>query len=103
MDELGEFYENRAQIRYELGKLRVRGLVERLQGKQSYRLTESGFRILWVQLSSKLYFSDPVITRTYRRDASRILSQPSKFEEANDLLDRGLALIAEELFMKKAA
>jgi len=103
LDELSEFFENRAQIRYELRKLRVRGLVERLQGKQSYRLTESGFRMLWVQLSSKLHFIDPVITRTYRREASRILSQPSKFEEAHDLLDRGLALIAEELFLKKAA
>ncbi|MBZ0264122.1 hypothetical protein K8I28_05595 [bacterium] len=33
--ELGEYFENRAQIRYELKKLRVRGLVERVQGKQT--------------------------------------------------------------------
>ena len=103
LQELPEFYSNRAQIRYELRKLRERGLVERLHGKQSYRLTETGFRMLWLKMSSNLYFIDPVITRTYRKEASRILSQPSRFEEAYSLLNRGLTLISQELFMKKAA
>ena len=103
LSELTEFYENRAQIRYELRKLRVRGLVERLQGKHSYRLTEIGFRVLWLNLSSNLYFVDPLLTRIYRREAARILSQSSKFEEAYSLLNRGLTLITEELFIKKAA
>lgn len=100
---LSEFYENRGQIRYELQKLRVRGLVERLQGKQLYRLTEVGWRVLWIQLSSNLYFAGPLITRTYRKEAARILSQPSNFEEAYSLLNRGLTLISKELFIKKAA
>jgi len=103
LGELGEFYENRSQIRYELRKLRVRGLVERVQNKQSYRLTEIGFRVLWLRLSSNLYFTDPLITRTYRREANRILSQPSNFEQAYELLDRGLTLICQELHLKKAA
>lgn len=101
--ELSEFFENRAQIRYELQKLRVRCLVEKIQSKQKYRLTESGFRILWVKWTSNFYFCDPIITRTYRKEARRILSQPSKMEEAYDHLDRGLTLITHELFMKKAA
>jgi len=56
-----------------------------------------------LKLSANLYFVDPVITRTYRKEVSRILVHPSKFEEAYNLLDRGLALITEELFLNKAA
>ena len=103
LEELGEFYENSAQIRYEIRKLRVRGLMEKTQGKQYYRLTETGFRILWAKWTSNSYFCDPVITRTYRKEARKILSQPSKMEEAYALLDRGLTLITTELFMKTAA
>ncbi|MBD3250964.1 hypothetical protein GF380_00590 [Candidatus Uhrbacteria bacterium] len=101
--ELGEFFENLGQIRYELQKLRVRGLVEKIQGKQRYRLTEAGFRILWAKWTSNSYFCDPVITKTYRKEARRMLSQPSKIEEAYALLDRGLSLITQELFMNPAA
>ena len=103
LGELSEFYENRSQIRYELRKLRVRGLVDRVQGKHLYRVTESGWRVMWLKLSSNSYFVDPLITKTYRQEAERILSQPSQFEEAYTLLNRGLTIISKELFIKKAA
>ena len=103
MGEVSEFFENLAQIRYEMQKLRVRGLIERVQGKQLYRLTETGFQVLWLKLMSNSHFADPLITRTYRKEAARILSQPSKIEQAYDLLDQGLTLIAQELHVTKAA
>ena len=103
LGKVSEFFENVAQIRYEMQKLRARGLIERVQGKQLYRLTESGFQVLWLKLTSNSHFADPLITRTYRKKAARILSQPSKMEEAYDLLDQGLTLIAQELHVIKAA
>jgi len=80
--ELTEFFSNRAQIRYELMKLRAQDLVVCVQGKHSYRLTELGFRILWVNLSSNLYFVDPLLTSAYRKELRRLPAQPSKLEEA---------------------
>ena len=61
LDELSEFFQNCGQIRYELLKLKVRGLVEKAQGKILYTVTELVFKLLWIKLSSNSYFSDPLI------------------------------------------
>ena len=103
LSELSEFFQNSGQIRYELQKLRVRGLIERVQGKQYYRVTKLGVKLLWVKLSSNSYFCDPLITSTYTKILPLDKSQPLKLEEAHRLLNRGLELITKELYIKKAA
>lgn len=103
LNELSEFFQNSGQIRYELQKLRVRGLMERVQGKHYYRVTEDGAKVLWIKLSSNSYFYDPLITSTYTKKLLLDKSQPSKLEEAYRLLDQGLDLISKELYIKKAA
>ena len=103
LNELSEYFENRAQIRYELNKLRARGLVKRVQEKHLYRVTETGWRIMWMKLSTNLYFCEPLITMTYKKNKHLSVSQPSKFEEGYALLDQGLILITQELYIKKAA
>ena len=61
LSELSKFYQNSAQIRYELTKLKVRGLIEKVQGMNLYTVTELGFKLLWIKLSSNSYFYDPLI------------------------------------------
>ena len=59
-----------SQLRYDLGKLRGKGLVVRLAGTQRYRLTSEGYRlaVLYQKLSERLYgpltaaVVDPVAT-----------------------------------------
>ena len=103
LNELTEFFQNSGQIRYELQKLRVRGLTEKVEGKHIYRVTELGVKILWINLSSNSYFSDPLITSTYVKKLPLDKSQPTKLEEAYRLLNSGLDLISKELYIKKAA
>ena len=96
-------YNPKLLVRYEMKKLRVRGLIERVQDKQSYRLTENGVQMLWIKLSSNSYFCDPLITSTYVKKLPLDKSQPSKIEEAYRLLNSGLELVIKELYIKKAA
>jgi hypothetical protein len=46
-----------AQLRYDLGKLRAKGLVKRLSGSQEYQLTAEGYRlgVLYLKLYQRLY------------------------------------------------
>jgi hypothetical protein len=46
-----------AQLRYDLAKLRVKGLVERVTGTQTYRLPDIGYRfaVLYLKLFHKVY------------------------------------------------
>jgi len=103
LGELSEFFQNSGQIRYELRKLQVRGLTEKVQGKQKYRVTELGVKILWINLSSNSYFRYPLITSAYANISPLDKSQPSKLEEAYRLLKSGLDLISKELHIQKAA
>jgi len=103
LNATSEFFQNTGQIRYEMKKLRVRGLIERVQDKQSYRLTENGIKMLWINLSSNSYFCDPLITSTYVKKLPLDKSQPSKLEEAYRLINSGLELVIKELYIKKVA
>lgn len=46
-----------AQLRYDLSKLRGKGVVERLPGQQAYRLSAAGRRlaVLYLKLYQRLY------------------------------------------------
>jgi len=46
-----------SQLRYDLAKLRAKGLVEKIDGTQAYRLTTEGFRIcvLFLKLFHRIY------------------------------------------------
>ena len=54
---LGEPAYRLSQLRYDLGKLRGKGLVVRLKGTQQYQLTSAGGRlaVLYLKLSERLY------------------------------------------------
>ena len=94
---LGGSFRNLAQIRYELQKLIVRKLVTKLQGKSMYRVTRLGWQWLWAVISSRRHFVTPVISRAYKNDFKKIVSQPSNLEKAYGMLEEGLNLITKEL------
>jgi hypothetical protein len=103
LKNLGENFRNLSQIRYELGKLKERGLVEKQQHQSFYRVTETRHKILWAKNAWNLYFETPMISAIYKKSAGQVLSQPSKLESAYRQLDDGLSLIAQELCLKPAA
>ena len=103
LKNLPEFFENLGQIRYELTKLRGRGLLEKQKGKSLWILTGKGFQMLWVKIASNSFFENPMISSICKNRSLRSVSQPSKLEEAYGYLSDGLALITRELAMKKAS
>jgi hypothetical protein len=56
-EALGRPEYSLTQLRYDLGKLRGKGLVERIKGSQDYRLSSEGYRVgvLYLKLYQRLY------------------------------------------------
>jgi len=98
-----EFFKDSSQIRYELIKLRERGLVEKKNNKCLWRVTEKGYQVLWLKTVWNLHFEVPMISTAYNSSTKRTVSQPSKLEVAYKQIDEGLTLITRELCMNKAA
>jgi len=94
---LNDHFRNSAQIRYELKKLIVRGVVKKQKKQSFYRLTKKGWDWLWISISSKRHFENPIISKSFKRDLQNNVAQPSNIEEAYSLLHKGLGLITHEL------
>jgi hypothetical protein len=77
------------QLRYDLSKLRAKGLVVRIKKTQRYRLTPAGFRIcvLLLKLSDRLY--KPLVAAAHRP----ILNELDVPPERHGALDRRYAAI----------
>jgi hypothetical protein len=103
LKNLPEFFKNSGQIRYELIKLKERGLVEKNNNKNLWRATEKGYQLLWLKTAWNLHFEVPMISRAYNSSVEQSVSQPSKLEAAYKQIDEGLILITQELYMNKAA
>ena len=96
-DALPGSFRNSAQVRYELRKLIVRGVVKKKKDKSFYVVTQNGWKWLWVTITSNSYFKNPMITKSFKKEVKREVSQPSKIEGAYDLINRGLTQIRSEL------
>ena len=90
-------FRNSAQIRYELKKLIVRGVVKKKKNKSFYQVTEFGWKYLFVTISSKRYFENPMISKSLKNDIKKSCTQPSKFEEAYRNINEGLNTITQEI------
>jgi len=101
LKNLPEFFNNLGQIRYEIIKLRERGLVEKNNNKCLWRVTEKGYQVLWLKTIWNLHFEVPMISTAYNSATRQSVSQPSKLESAYKQIDEGLSLITHELCMKK--
>jgi DNA-binding transcriptional ArsR family regulator len=79
------------QLRYDLSKLRAKGLVERVGTSRRYRLTPLGLKlgVLLVKLRIRLLgrLATLITTTTARRRASRTKSVDAAFLEVDTVLD----------------
>ena len=99
LNNLPQYFRNPAQIRYEMNKLRVRGIVEKKKDKSFYMVTDMGWKWLWLSICSEGHFKKPMISRCTKNHPSHNAEQPAKIEAAYSLLDQGLSLITQELAM----
>ena len=94
---LPDHFQNSAQIRYEIGKLIVRGAIKKKKNSSFYHVTENGWKWLWASISTTTFLKNPIISKSFKNSAAQIATQPSKIEEAYEMIDNGLSLITREL------
>jgi hypothetical protein len=92
---LSTLFRNSDQIRYELQKLLARGLVKKQKNKSFYRVTEQGWKWMWVTITSATYFVNPLISKDWKKQVNQIASQPSEIEEVYALVNQGLDRFAQ--------
>jgi hypothetical protein len=91
-----------SQLRYDLGKLRAHGLVERLGTSRRYRLTPPGLKlgVLLVKLRTRLL--GPLSTLAVDRQSRRPPRHPSEVEAAFRQVDAALDHLCSTLGLKVA-
>jgi len=94
---LSGHFRNPAQIRYEMNKLKARGLLKKHDNQSFYVVTQKGFAWLWLQISSDNFFKNPMISRTMKNDVLKFAAHPSQIEDAYDLIHRGLSQLTQQL------
>ena len=97
LKNLSQFFRNPAQIRYEMNKLRARGIVEKKKSMSFYRVTDEGWKWLWLSICSEQHFKNPMISSFTKKRLPRHAEQPSQIEAAYSLLDQGLSLLTQQL------
>jgi len=71
--------------------------VEKNKNKSFYRVTQLGWKLLWTTITSKSYFENSILSKSYKKDVKQALSQTSNFEEGYKLINQGLNLVTQEL------
>jgi hypothetical protein len=97
LKNLPQFFRNPAQIRYEMIKLRVRGIIEKKKSTSFYRVTDTGWKWLWVSICSERHFKNPMISMATKNKPSSSAEQPSRIEAAYCMIDQGLSVLTQEL------
>ena len=85
-----------ASLRYDLSKLRAKGLVQRLDKSRRYRLTADGYRIcvVYLKLFEKLYaLLTSGILKPLKHDRRLVDSRTSQL----DKLDRAVVIALDQL------
>ncbi len=94
---LSGHFRNPAQIRYEMNKLKARGVLIKSNNKSFYMVTKKGFSWLWLEICADNHFKNPMISRTMKNDSIKLAAQPSQIEEAYDQIHRGLSQLTQQL------
>ena len=90
---LSEHFRNSAQIRYEMNKLLVRGIIEKRQYDNYYRVTKLGRKWLWLSILSNRRFVSPMISILSKNRKFKKLEQPSEMERGQYFLNLGLDIV----------
>jgi len=94
---LTAFYSKPAKIRYEMQKFIERGLVEKRQGTNYYRVTKEGYCWFLVSYCQRRYFINPLQSKLLKKELRKKLDNPDNFELAYERLNQGIELIYQEL------
>ncbi len=62
-----------------------------------YRVTETGWKCLWLEICSVNHLKNPMISRVMKNQALKIAEQPSQIEKAYELIPEGLYKLTQEL------
>jgi len=94
------------QLRYDLAKLRARGLVVKVPKTQTYRLTVAGFRIcvVFLKLAHRIYapFAAAVL-EPVRHDATLSDERRAQLDQLYAAVDHALDALLEHLGVRRAA
>lgn len=95
-----------AQLRYDLAKLRAKGLVERVAGTQTYRLLPEGYRLaaLYLKLFHKIYAPLTAgIVAPVAADDRLLPERRAKLDQLYAAVDGALHQLCEQVGVKSAA
>lgn len=97
MRYLSDTFAKTAEIRYQMEKLKVRGLIEKRQDVNYYRVTEKGYVWINIAYSHNRYFLTPLLSRQLidgMVDDRKVLEN---MEKAQSCIKKGLHSIYQEL------
>jgi hypothetical protein len=77
--------------------MKVRNVISKPNHKSFYRVTEIGWKWLWLEICSTKHFKNPMISRGMKNQALKIAEQPSQIEKAYELIQEGLSILTQEL------
>ncbi len=81
-----------AKIRYELNKLKERGLVKKMDKSNYYVVTKQGWVWLWSVLLQKDFFVNPLLSMGFKHEMCKIANQTQKsttrIRQINTLLNQ---------------
>jgi len=86
-----------AEIRYQISKLRVRGLIEKRQHANYYRVTEKGYTWLNIAYSYNRYFLTPLLSSNLQIETLNKNEGLDNFEKAQICIKAGLNTIYQQL------
>jgi hypothetical protein len=90
-------YSKTAEIRYQLQKLLVRGLVEKKQHANYYRVTKEGYIWMYISYCQMRYFVSPSLSKLFGKEQREELKKLDKFEESITNLHDSLSYIYQQL------
>ncbi len=96
---LSVYFTKSNQIRYEIEKLMVRGMVEKLQGSNYYIVTQDGFAQIWSLIMTYKHFQNPLLSRTYKNEYRQLTGNTLKFEQGYVDIKQGLKTLFISLSM----
>ncbi len=97
MRYLSGYFSKTAEIRYQMEKLIVRGLIDKRQGANYYRVTKKGYTWINIAYSHNRYFITPLLSIDLRKRIKEVDDSLDIFEKTQKQLKDGLNTIYQEL------
>jgi hypothetical protein len=96
---LSDNYSKTAEIRYQVEKLKGRGLIEKRQGANYYRVTKEGYVWMHASYCQIRYVVSPLLSMIVENEVRQKTCSLDKFEQAINNVHEGLSSIYQQLNM----